>query len=377
MDNVHVKRQSIDLCRPFASKMAAAVDFTITYSIYSPVVCTTELTTAQTLMLSLFYSLLQGDLASFIALISLADHLPQMRSSFISVWLRDDYRFCQEHVAKVLTNLAQLIIKDQFVVPQPIVSALTGLEEKYDIFNYLNRSGDTTAQYLLACLNPLVTRATQVEPDDVQDMGTDAKPETVSIHSQTSFKDWNLETESLQVNHSNKPACSEDETSALTIEDQLQSRSLTPTPQPLSVMLQTSSSEILSLSSRTTAETKLLSAVRQNDLAGAASALAAGARPDCCDRWDWTPLHLAAERGYCHMINLLLAAGATVNSTTVANATALHYAASRGHLNCSLKLLNNGANPNAKNRWGITPVHKALERRHVAVANLIKSRSCL
>lgn len=170
--DVHLKRQSIDLCRPFTSKMAAAVEFSIAYSIYSPAVSIAELTTAQVLVLSLFHNLLMGDLASVIALISLVDHLPQMRSSFISVWLRDDFRFCQEHVAKVLNSLSQLTIEDQFVVPQPIVNALVGLEEKYDVFNYLDQSGDTTAQYLLACLNPLVTRATQVRPDDMQVFGT-------------------------------------------------------------------------------------------------------------------------------------------------------------------------------------------------------------
>ena len=125
------------------------------------------------------------------------------------------------------------------------------------------------------------------------------------------------------------------------------------------------------------AERNLLAAVRNNDFAKASQALASGARPDCGDRWDWTPLHLAAERGYSRMLRLLLAAGATVDSTTVANATALHYAASAGHLECSLKLLNSGANPHARNKWGLTPIHKALERRHVAVANLIKSRGGL
>ena len=135
------------------------------YSVYPSIISLNELTSAQSLMLSLFYSLLQSDVASVFTLISLAEEFPQLRSSFISVWLRDDYMFCQEHVAKVLITLARLMTDEQLIVPQPIVNALVGLEEKYDIFNFFHQSRDTTAQYLLACLNPLVTRATQAGPE--------------------------------------------------------------------------------------------------------------------------------------------------------------------------------------------------------------------
>lgn len=162
------KGLGVQLCLGVAARLNVAIQFAAEYSIYHQCIDTIELTTAQTLILSLFYCLLNGDIATANTLLTIIPYLPQLRSSFIGVWLRDDYRFRQEDVAKVLSTLAKLVKQGDVKVPLPVIIAFSGLEEKYDVFSFLRKSGDTTAQHMLACLNPLVTRATQVGPEGFQ-----------------------------------------------------------------------------------------------------------------------------------------------------------------------------------------------------------------
>lgn len=143
------KGLSVSLCLGVAARLKVALHFASEYSIYHQCIDTIELTTAQTLILSLFYCLLNGDIATAHTLLSVIPFLPQLRSSFIGVWLRDDYRFRQEDVAKVLSNLAKLVKQGDVIVPLPVIIAFSGLEEKYDVFSFLSKSGDTTAQHML------------------------------------------------------------------------------------------------------------------------------------------------------------------------------------------------------------------------------------
>ena len=123
-----------------------------------------ELTTAQMFLVSFLHSLLCGDVATLYGLLSVADRLPQLRSSFLKVWLRDDYHFRKQDVARALSTLAHLVQQNGLAVPQEVLVAFSGLEEKYDLFNLFRRTKDTTSLQMLACLNPLVSRQTQAGP---------------------------------------------------------------------------------------------------------------------------------------------------------------------------------------------------------------------
>lgn len=168
MTDMAIRQFKLNLHLELASRLGAAVHYAADYSVYPHSVSIEELTTAQAMVLSMFYCLLHEDTATVLNLLSVAPFLPQLKSSFIAVWLRDDYKFHQKDVAKVLSVLAKLISERVTEVPVSIVVAFTGLEEKYDIFTFFRKTGDTTAQEMLACLNPLVTRSTQAGPEGLK-----------------------------------------------------------------------------------------------------------------------------------------------------------------------------------------------------------------
>lgn len=145
-----------------ASKLTAAAQFILKHSIYPSPVSVSEMTSAQALMITIFHSFLYTDINTIQSLLSMSQFLPQLRS-FIGVWLRDDFNFRRKDVAKVLSAIAQFIQDKGPIIPDSILFAICGLEEKYDIFNFFQHNKDEFGLQLLAYLNPLVSRGTQVE----------------------------------------------------------------------------------------------------------------------------------------------------------------------------------------------------------------------
>jgi ankyrin repeat protein len=86
-----------------------------------------------------------------------------------------------------------------------------------------------------------------------------------------------------------------------------------------------------------------------------------------------TPLHLAAERGYVAVAEVLIKAGANVNEKTTDKYgyTPLHSAVRNGETAVAELLIKSGANLNAKNNNEDTPLHIAAWRRETAVAELL------
>jgi len=105
--------------------------------------------------------------------------------------------------------------------------------------------------------------------------------------------------------------------------------------------------------------------------------------------YGWTPLHLATERGYIEVIQLLLAKGADVNAALPnrqgtsmigfsrcglglpRRQTALHIAACLHDPMVAKLLLNAGANPDARDQNEQTPLHHAAFCSAVEVAKLL------
>lgn len=84
-----------------------------------------------------------------------------------------------------------------------------------------------------------------------------------------------------------------------------------------------------------------------------------------------TPLHISAERGYSHIIKLLLLAGAMVDSVTDDGATPLHVAAAAGQLEPAELLIYRQADVNAKDQHGRTPLHRAALAGHETMVQLL------
>jgi len=89
-----------------------------------------------------------------------------------------------------------------------------------------------------------------------------------------------------------------------------------------------------------------------------------------------TPLHIAAQKGYKDIAELLLARGANVAAMgwTEQKKTPLHAAAANGHLEVAKLLLLMGADPNAKDSQGKTPLDAAQIEQHPDVAEWIASK---
>jgi ankyrin repeat protein len=92
------------------------------------------------------------------------------------------------------------------------------------------------------------------------------------------------------------------------------------------------------------------------------------ANVDARDRYNQTPLHLAASIGFTEIVIDLLNKGADVNATanydddsngTLPSITALHLAAKNGHAEIVRALLNRSANVDARNKYNQTALHLA------------------
>uniref|UniRef100_A0A0E0CKQ3 F-box domain-containing protein n=1 Tax=Oryza meridionalis TaxID=40149 RepID=A0A0E0CKQ3_9ORYZ len=92
-------------------------------------------------------------------------------------------------------------------------------------------------------------------------------------------------------------------------------------------------------------ETPLAYAVNGANIATVRYLLDHGAHPDKVDNKGFTPLHFAAEEGYCNIVELLLAKGAQVDSMSV-RGTPLHLAATNGQHRVVEILLDHNADCN-------------------------------
>ncbi|KAI6170524.1 Suppressor of tumorigenicity 14 protein-like protein [Aphelenchoides bicaudatus] len=96
----------------------------------------------------------------------------------------------------------------------------------------------------------------------------------------------------------------------------------------------------------------------------------------------WYPLHMAAFKGHCDIVSLLLEKGADVNalakfigedSTVSPHVSTLYWAAKNGHIECVRILLNKGAKIDHKTYQGLTALHIASQfGKYEVVKVLIK-----
>lgn len=105
----------------------------------------------------------------------------------------------------------------------------------------------------------------------------------------------------------------------------------------------------------------LANAVRQDDVAMARAALAAGADA-CLFNNGESLLHVAARNGSAQMVSLLLAYGCKTSYLNGSHFTPLHEAVARQHYAVARMLLAAGANVNAQQNAGYSqsPLHLAL-----------------
>jgi len=86
-----------------------------------------------------------------------------------------------------------------------------------------------------------------------------------------------------------------------------------------------------------------------------------------------TPLHLAAEKGYVDVCQILLEAGADLHAKNRKGFTPLHLAAQNGHIEVCKLLLEAGANQYITDINGLTPLHYAAKGGHETYLFLLES----
>ena len=78
-----------------------------------------------------------------------------------------------------------------------------------------------------------------------------------------------------------------------------------------------------------------------------------------------TPLHLAARRGHCSIVTMLLAAGADARAVTLTGLTPLHLGAMNGHLSIVYSLLeSDDSAASALDNSGCSALHWAAMEGH-------------
>lgn len=89
------------------------------------------------------------------------------------------------------------------------------------------------------------------------------------------------------------------------------------------------------------------------------------------DGQEWTAPHLAAEKGHEAALQLLIKNGASIHAKDSQERTALHLAAEKGHEAVLRLLIKNGADVHAKTHGDLTALYLALQNRRKGASQVL------
>lgn len=116
------------------NRILSAANYAASSSIFQPAtIATMELTSAQTLLLTLLYSLVTGDIVSCCMMAGICSRLQQLRSTHLKVWLKEDFEFDRQDMKKALTLLSELLTSGTLHLPLHVVNVLSSLAGKYRV----------------------------------------------------------------------------------------------------------------------------------------------------------------------------------------------------------------------------------------------------
>lgn len=93
------------------------------------------------------------------------------------------------------------------------------------------------------------------------------------------------------------------------------------------------------------------------------------------DNLDRTPMHLAAENGHAHIIEILADKfKASIYERTKDGSTLMHIASLNGHAECATMLFKKGVYLHMPNKRGARSIHTAARYGHIGIINTLIQR---
>lgn len=93
------------------------------------------------------------------------------------------------------------------------------------------------------------------------------------------------------------------------------------------------------------------------------------------DNMDRTPMHLAAENGHAHIIEILADKfKASIYERTKDGSTLMHIASLNGHAECATMLFKKGVYLHMPNKRGARSIHTAARYGHIGIINTLIQR---
>jgi ankyrin repeat protein len=93
---------------------------------------------------------------------------------------------------------------------------------------------------------------------------------------------------------------------------------------------------------------------------------------NAADKYGWTPLHYAIDKGNIEIAKFLISKGAQVNVPDAKGTTPLHCAVEIARRELVILLLDNGADITAKDKQGRSPLKLAMDNNHQSIAELLR-----
>lgn len=114
-------------------KISAALEYAASSSIYSKKCTIEELTTSQSVVLIFLYGLFTEDIGLTAVIGEESNNVEQMKSTYLKVWLKDDFTFEKKDVVKGMSFLRKLLDYGSLDVPQHLMDIVAPLRAKYDV----------------------------------------------------------------------------------------------------------------------------------------------------------------------------------------------------------------------------------------------------